>query len=102
MSTDDLVFLWPGARLDEAAASLLRAGVLPLVTDGPAAVRIFTKDYGLTVPVPPATVVDTVGAGDAFGGGFLAWWAEHGLGRDSLTDPDASAPRRRPPPRWPR
>jgi fructokinase len=34
-------------------------------------------------------VVDTVGAGDAFGGGFLAWWAEHGLGRDSLTDPDA-------------
>jgi fructokinase len=90
VSTDDLVFLRPGARLDEAAASLLRAGArCLLVTDGPAAVRIFTKDYGLTVPVPPATVVDTVGAGDAFGGGFLAWWAEHGLGRDSLTDPDA-------------
>ena len=34
-------------------------------------------------------MVDTVGAGDAFGGGFLAWWAEHGLGRDSLTDPAA-------------
>ena len=28
--------------------------------------------YGLTVPVSPATVVDTVGAGDGFSGGFLA------------------------------
>ena len=29
-------------------------------------------------------VVDTVGAGDAFGGSFLAWWAERGLARDDL------------------
>jgi hypothetical protein len=29
-------------------------------------------------------VVDTVGAGDAFGGAFLAWWAERGLARENL------------------
>jgi fructokinase len=87
VSTDDLGFLRPGAGLADAAASMLSAGArCVLVTDGPAAVRIFTKDYGMTVPVPAARIVDTVGAGDAFGGGFLAWWTEHGLGRDSLAD----------------
>jgi fructokinase len=32
--------------------------------------------------------VDTVGAGDAFGGAFLAWWIGNGFGRDALRDPD--------------
>jgi fructokinase len=36
----------------------------------------------------PAEVVDTIGAGDAFGGGFLAWWASRGLGRDDLARED--------------
>jgi fructokinase len=30
--------------------------------------------------------VDTVGAGDAFGGALLAWWLEQGLGRSELGD----------------
>jgi fructokinase len=30
--------------------------------------------------------VDTIGAGDAFGGGFLAWWRSRGHGRDDLRD----------------
>jgi fructokinase len=34
------------------------------------------------------TVVDTVGAGDAFGGAFLAWWLEQELGRAELSDLD--------------
>jgi fructokinase len=33
-------------------------------------------------------VVDTIGAGDAFGGGFLAWWTAQGLGRDELRHGD--------------
>lgn len=31
-------------------------------------------------------VVDTVGAGDSFSGGFLAHWLARGLGRRELTD----------------
>jgi fructokinase len=31
-------------------------------------------------------VIDAIGAGDAFGGGFLAWWRSRGLGRDALAD----------------
>ena len=32
-------------------------------------------------------VVDTVGAGDSFGGAFVAWWVEQGLGVADLADP---------------
>ena len=28
------------------------------------------------MPVPRVDVVDTIGAGDSFSGGFLAWWSE--------------------------
>jgi fructokinase len=42
----------------------------------------------LAEEVPAVTVADTIGAGDAFGGGFLAWWTEHGLGRADLRRAD--------------
>ncbi|HTT55101.1 MAG TPA: PfkB family carbohydrate kinase [Streptosporangiaceae bacterium] len=88
-SMEDLPFLVPGDDVPAAARTLLGWGArCVLVTDGPAPVRAFTADgQQLTVPTPPAQVVDTVGAGDAFGGGFLAWWAERGLDRDQLADP---------------
>ncbi len=31
--------------------------------------------------------MDTIGAGDAFGGGFLAWWSANGLTRSDLSRP---------------
>jgi fructokinase len=88
-SSEDLAFLVPGRDVPAAARTLLGWGArCVLVTDGPAPVQVFIPDgQQLTVPTPPAQVVDTVGAGDAFGGGFLAWWAEHGLGREQLSDP---------------
>jgi fructokinase len=89
-STEDLAFLVPGRDVPAAARTLLGWGArCVLVTDGPAPVQVFTPDgQQLTVPVPRVQVVDTVGAGDAFGGGFLAWWAERGLSRDQLADPE--------------
>ena len=87
-SAEDLAFLVPDRGVADAARTLLEWGArCVLVTDGPASVRAFTEDEQLTAPVPPVTVADTVGAGDAFGGGFLAWWVERGLGRDGLADP---------------
>ena len=86
-STEDLAFLVPGATVPEAAGRLLAWGArCVLITDGPAAIWAFTTGGQLSVPVPPVEVVDTVGAGDSFGGGFLAWWAEHGLARADLAD----------------
>src|SRR6185437_2562059 len=86
-STEDLAFLVPGATVPDAAGRLLGWGArCVLITDGPAAIWAFTAGGQLSVPVPPVEVVDTVGAGDSFGGGFLAWWAEHGLTRADLAD----------------
>ncbi len=47
-----------------------------------------TNDSDVVVTPPPAKVVDTIGAGDAFAGGFLSWWRERDLGADALADLD--------------
>jgi fructokinase len=86
-STDDLAWLEPDRQPIDAAARLLRDGpALVLVTDGPRPVRIVTNDGVGEVAVPAAVVVDTVGAGDAFGAGFLAAWTRAGRGRPDLAD----------------
>jgi fructokinase len=41
------------------------------------------------IPVPAVDVVDTIGAGDAFVAGFLAWWTAHALNQHEAADPDA-------------
>jgi fructokinase len=88
VSTEDLPFVVPGSDVSEAAAILLGWGArCVIVTDGPEEVRAFTGDIEVAVPVPPVKVVDTVGAGDALGGGFLAWWTERRLTRGQLADP---------------
>ena len=88
-SVEDLAYLYPGAPDGEAAATLLGSGPsLVLVTDGPRPARAFLPGAVLAEEVPEVTVADTIGAGDAFGGGFLAWWTAHGLGRAGLRRDD--------------
>jgi len=88
-STEDLAYLFPGQSTGQAAAELLARGpACVVITDGAAAVRAFAAGHEIRAEVPPVDVVDTVGAGDAFGGAFLAWWIGNGFGRDALRDPD--------------
>jgi fructokinase len=88
-STEDLTYLFPGQSTEQAAVELLARGpACVVVTDGAAAVRAFAGGQEIRAEVPPANVVDTVGAGDAFGGAFLAWWIGNGFGRAALRDPD--------------
>jgi fructokinase len=88
-SVEDLAYLSPGVPPEQAAAGLLAQGsALVLVTDGPRPARAFLPGIPagaeITVDVPRVDVVDTIGAGDAFGGAFLAKWMAAGIGRDEL------------------
>ncbi len=90
VSNDDLEYLEPGAEPVDAARSLLEDGPrVALVTLGGDGAMIVTRDGAERVAAPAITVVDTIGAGDAFGGGFLAYWRINGLDREALEDADA-------------
>jgi fructokinase len=94
LSMEDLAYLHPGTPVEEAAPALLarihgEGPAAVLVTDGPRPVIVYARDGERRVPVRDVQVVDTVGAGDAFGGAFLAWWIASGLGRNQLGDLDA-------------
>jgi fructokinase len=85
VSEEDLDWLEPGVPPVEAVRTLLEQGpALGLLTRGPSGAVAVTRTAEVAVPAPRAKVVDTIGAGDAFGGGFLAWWHERGLSREDL------------------
>lgn len=86
-SVDDLAFLVPGVGVAEAVGRLVGRGIrVVLLTDGghPVAVHMGGKTHRL--PVPAVPVVDTVGAGDTFGGAFLACLVHEGRTRGDLVD----------------
>jgi fructokinase len=75
VSTEDATYLFPGLSPLAAARELLSyGGHLVLVTDGGEAVHAVTQDDHQIFSVPQVQVVDTVGAGDTFLGGFVAFW----------------------------
>jgi len=87
VSGDDLDYLYPGAPHLVAARELAAAGPsVVLFTDGARSVHIVTDVADLEVPVPAINVVDTVGAGDAFGGAFLTAWLTGGRRAGDLGD----------------
>lgn len=88
-SDDDLRFLAPEESPDATIDRLLALGAgVVLRTNGSDDVEIRMASGRATVPVPRVAVVDTVGAGDAFSGGFLASWTTAGRGRDDLPSLD--------------
>ena len=93
VSEEDLDWLDPGQPARDAARALLAYGPkVILLTRGPAGATLVSANGSTDVPAVAVDVVDTIGAGDAFSGGFLAWWSSHGLGADDLV---ARRPRRR-------
>jgi fructokinase len=79
LSAEDLAWLEPGpgaepAALDDAAVRWAARGPrLVLLTDGGAPLRVARPGRPLLhLPIPPVSVADTVGAGDALAAGLFA------------------------------
>ena len=88
-SDEDFEYLALAPTPTETARLLLEQGVgAVLVTHGADEALGFCAGGEVSVPVPRVEVSDTVGAGDTFGGSFLAYWLERGLGRQELADAD--------------
>jgi fructokinase len=85
VSIEDLAYLAPGQPAQAAGTALLGQGPsVVLVTDGPRTARALLPGQEVCADVPTVQVADTIGAGDAFGGAFLAWWLASGLTRSDL------------------
>jgi fructokinase len=89
-SEADAAWLFPQLDLAAAARALLARGPkLVVVTLGAEGAFGVCADAEIRVPAPAVQVVDTIGAGDAFGAALLAWLHDHGrLSRDLRLDRD--------------
>ena len=87
-SDADLDWLFPGLdRMAAARALLARGPKMVVVTLGAKGAVGVTASAEVRVPAPAVRVVDTIGAGDAFGAALLAWLHDHGrLSRDLRLD----------------
>ncbi len=81
-SDDDLAWIAPGVDPLEAARALGPATTL--LTRGARGATLVTAAGAVEIPAPQVDVVDTIGAGDAFAGAFLA-------GRMEGADAEAAA-----------
>lgn len=86
--SDEDLFWLQGDTCDDAVREFLNTGPCAvIVTSGEAGARMFSDNGTIRVPARKVGVVDTVGAGDAFNAGLLAWLTEAG----ALTNRDALA-----------
>ena len=87
-SDADLDWLFQGLdRMAAARALLARGPKMVVVTLGAEGAIGVTASAEVRVPAPAVRVVDTIGAGDAFGAALLAWLHDHGrLIRDLRLD----------------
>jgi fructokinase len=89
-SDADIAWLFPELdRMAAARALLARGPRLVVVTLGAEGAVGVSADAEVRVTAPKVKVVDTIGAGDAFGAALLAWLADHGkLSRDMRLERD--------------
>ncbi|MFC0531391.1 carbohydrate kinase family protein [Phytohabitans kaempferiae] len=91
VSQDDLAWLLPGQPLERIAQRWLALGpALVVVTLGGGGAYGLNRTGNVRVAALPVTIVDTIGAGDAFTAGLLAGLYRSGLlgprGRDTIAD----------------
>lgn len=92
VSIEDLEFLSPRMTRNEATTQLLTGGAaIVIVTDGPNPFHAYSSDDEVIVDVPYCRIEDTVGAGDALVGAFLAWCAVRGITREQARDLSVTA-----------
>ena len=85
-SEADLAWIYPGLDHELAAAQILAAGAsLAVVTLGARGAFGAHRDEQMHVEAPRVEVVDTIGAGDAFGAALLAWLHDHHAIRPDLS-----------------
>jgi len=85
-SAADLAWLYPESDCEGGAARLLDLGArLVLVTLGAAGALAASSAGTFRVAAPQVKVVDTIGAGDAFGAAVLAWLHDHDALRPDLS-----------------
>jgi fructokinase len=79
-SDSDLAWLYPDVDHRAAAEQILAEGVrLVVITLGKGGAFGAHRDHRIQVAAPQVEVVDTIGAGDAFGAALLAWLYDHDL-----------------------
>jgi fructokinase len=84
-SDSDLAWIEPGSDYRAAAQHMLDRGVqMVVVTLGALGAYGAHRDLRVQVEAPQVQVVDTIGAGDAFGAGLLGWLHDHDLIRSDL------------------
>ena len=87
LSLNELRLITGENEADVAARTLLSLGPkLILVTMGPAGSTYYTTELQGLVATPEVEVVDTVGAGDAFFGAFLAQFLKENYRLEELSD----------------
>jgi fructokinase len=81
LSNVDLAWLLPGVSMEESLLHLCGLGpALVVITQGKKGILARSGSSGtLQVPTFPVQVIDTVGAGDAFCAGVLAWLADQAI-----------------------
>lgn len=85
-SASDLAWLYPGLAYEVAAERTLAEGPrLVVVTLGADGAFGAHRDARIHVTAPRVEVVDTIGAGDAFGAALLAWLDDHDAIRPDLS-----------------
>ncbi len=89
-SEEDLAYLDPDRTPHQTARALLARGPsVVLLTNGSRSTTVLTASREALIEAPRVEVIDTIGAGDAFGAAWLGSWVGDGLGRQDLGDFEA-------------